>query len=877
MNNPDAFSHMHRSAAMFRSFEQGVFWPRWFPAVYDGLGAPTFHHYSPGLYWLIAAIHAAGIRLDQALKLVVTAALILSGFGAYAWLRYAFSPTAALVGAALFLFAPFIHTRAFYFHGGFPQLLALLLLPVCLWAITALHLQPRARHWPAAVAALIALVFSHNMTTLTGAIVLTLYCVLLTVGYRSLAGLLRCALAALIAALLSAPFWLPALADLSYVQINSGRAGTFYFGGNFLHWGQLFRFQSPVLDSRVGNALMTPATIGIAAWMAVGAGLVSALLAPSRERRNWGLAGGLFVLAMLTLTLPVSELLWQTVPGLSFLQFPGRFLSIAPLGALPAAALAVDAWPVGRRWLPGLALLMVSILALFPYLFPGRALFASFKPVKELTAEDTRAVERWIGNWGMSSSNEFLVQGATIDTYKARTAEPDAARLTWRSPHEAVADLAGETGPALLRLHFHPGWSAGERAQLAPGLFGWMQVSELRNPDQPLVIRWEGTAAQRWGERLSLVGLFASVAGLLLLALRGRGRFGRRGKGEERGWSQVSSSAHRSSNLTLGAMAGCLILSAFLRFGLDRSSRGPFLLNSPPGQLAFSVEGQPVTIGDPSSSQATLLGWELLSSRTPKPGAQVRLRLYWQGRGQINEALRSFLHLYTPSLQHSWAVENLAVNRPGAQIWDPDKYYVHDLLLTLPHDLPPASYSLVAGLSSNGERLTVPGSTEGVLHLRTLDVAPTRPGFLQRERPATVARAATADGLGLQGYDMVTEAGGPVLRLFWETGEGVANDWITYVHLHDARGERVAQFDGPALAGLLPTSQWHTNALYVDRRRLVLPAALQPGAYLLRIGLYDRASGERLPFQPDDRTPGSFEDGQLLVPFTLPSPADASG
>ena len=201
---------------------------------------------------------------------------------------------------------------------------------------------------------------------------------------------------------------------------------------------------------------------------------------------------------------------------------------------------------------------------------------------------------------------------------------------------------------------------------------------------------------------------------------------------------------------------------------------------------------------------------------------------------------------------------------------------MHDLLLTLPHDLPPASYSLVAGLSSNGERLTVPGSTEGVLHLRTLDVAPTRPGFLQRERPATVARAATADGLGLQGYDMVTESGGPVLRLFWESGEGVANDWITYVHLHDARGERVAQFDGPALAGLLPTSQWHTNALYVDRRRLVLPAALQPGAYLLRIGLYDRASGERLPFQPDDRTPGSFEDGQLLVPFTLPSPADAS-
>ena len=105
-NTHDVQVHFHRSAAIERAFEQGVFWPRWFPAVYNGLGAPVFHYYSPGLHWLVAAGHGIGLGLDQALKLVMTAALVLSGFGVYAWIRHAFSPAASLAATALYLLHP---------------------------------------------------------------------------------------------------------------------------------------------------------------------------------------------------------------------------------------------------------------------------------------------------------------------------------------------------------------------------------------------------------------------------------------------------------------------------------------------------------------------------------------------------------------------------------------------------------------------------------------------------------------------------------------------------------------------------------------------------------------------------------------------------
>ena len=478
----------------------------------------------------------------------------------------------------------------------------------------------------------------------------------------------------------------------------------------------------------------------------------------------------------------------------------------------------------------------------------------------------------------MTTSNEFLVREADLSVATGQAPEPVAMEPKWSSPHEFVIDPSGQKEPVLLRMHYHPGWNAGDRATLSPGLAGWMQVSGLSNSSQPLAIRWEGTAAQRWGEWLSIAGLILSVAGIAYLAIRGPFSDSRRRSDNSELPSQEPGFAIQSSTLALGVMAGCLVIFAVARIALERSGGGPFLLNSPTGQLAFPVEGQPSAIGDASSSQVTLLGWEMLSNETPKAGGRVRVRLYWQPHGPIKEELSSFLHLYAPAMQRSWAVENRGVARPDSQWWDPAKYYVDDLLLFLPDDLPPAGYSLVAGMvSSSGERLTVPGSEDNLLYLRTLDVAPIRPGLLQSVRPATRTSAGTDDGIRLQGFSFRPAAGTPILRLFWQTEDSISKDWITYVHMHDAGGDRILQFDGPPLEGLVPTSQWHKNALYIDRRMLELPDGTEPGDYLLRIGLYDRVSGERLPFQPDDNMQSNFENGQLLIHFAVPPASGASG
>ena len=857
-NTADAHHHLPRSAAVQRSFEQGVFWPRWFPSSNYGRGEPTFHYYSPGLYWLVGAVHWTGVGLDQALTLVVTVAFILSGFGAYGWLRHTFSRKASLAGTTIFLGMPHIYSRTFLHTGDYPQLLGFLLFPVILWAFTALFFRVHLRFWLAAVFSLAGLVLSHQQQALIGTGTLLAYFLFLAAVYRKWDGLARCAAAALFAALISAAYWLPALGDLPLVQIQGELHEREFRGIDFLSWVTLLSVQPFTWDFRAGSPLAGPHnSFGFSQWLTGVAGLAVTLIWPGdRKKRLLCIAGILFTFAILLITTPSAIALWGNFSGLAIIQYPFRLLPAAVLGVLPAAAALVDVFPERLRLYSSSAVVVAAIVFPFPYLFPTLASHTSIVSTESLTAEAFPG--RNPGVW------HFLPRDINWNTIFGYRPEKEPVNLTWSSPHEAVANVSGQSEPILLEMLFHPGWSAGEQAKLTSNAAGWVEVTDLRKPDLPLVIRWEGTVWQRRGERLSLFGLLLGIAGILYQVWR------RRRKNRTQTLTILEENEEQiPSERSLANQWGLVGLMLFLvvgRYSLSWFNTFPFLYHSPPGRLAFAVEGQPSTLGDATTNQVTLLGWELVSGTVPRPGGIVVVRLYWQPLAQISEELNSNVHLYTPSLKRSWAVESLGVYRAPASLWSPEKYYVETMRLYIPIDAPPITYSLVAGLvTSSGQRLAVPGVEDGLLPLRTLAVSPLRPGLFQRVRPSISARAGTTDNLQLQGFGLLPAHGGTTLRLFWETSGRVDNNWVTYIHLHDPLGERIAQFDGPPLAGLKPTSEWQPRALYIDRRQITLPTGLPSGDYLLRIGLYDRDSGERLPFLPEADDQAHIENGQLLV------------
>lgn len=85
------------------------------------------------------------------------------------------------------------------------------------------------------------------------------------------------------------------------------------------------------------------------------------------------------------------------------------------------------------------------------------------------------------------------------------------------------------------------------------------------------------------------------------------------------------------------------------------------------------------------------------------------------------------------------------------------------------------------------------------------------------------------------------------LRLIWQIEQPLERDYTIFVQLLTAAGTLAAQHDGPPQGGYYPTSQWMSGEAISDQHGLFLPADLPAGHYQLILGLYDPATGQRLP------------------------------
>lgn len=85
------------------------------------------------------------------------------------------------------------------------------------------------------------------------------------------------------------------------------------------------------------------------------------------------------------------------------------------------------------------------------------------------------------------------------------------------------------------------------------------------------------------------------------------------------------------------------------------------------------------------------------------------------------------------------------------------------------------------------------------------------------------------------------------VSLSWHALKTTELDYRVFVHFVD-EGERVwAQHDSPPVGGSRPTSSWQAGEEIFDNHGLALSPGIPEGEYRLAIGLYDPASGNRLP------------------------------
>ncbi|MCU0503007.1 MAG: 6-pyruvoyl-tetrahydropterin synthase-related protein, partial [Anaerolineae bacterium] len=715
----DGYVHILRTLEVSHLLREGVLYPRWAPDFYLGYGYPFFNFYAPGAHLLAALAALTGLGVLGGVVAVQVLALLLYPTGAYLAARSLFAVDAtgrwarpaALVSAALYLYAP-LRFRELFTQGNLSQLLALALLPWCAWLLLEAVRRVDLRWSAAAGVALAGLVYAHHPSAFLGFPFLAVYAgaVALSAGRaerrasRSTGRRLAVGAAAfLLGILLSAPFWLPSIAELRYVNITAIESGMFNARLNLLPLTELLS-PARILDDAALNPPQ-PNSLGLAQVVMAVAGLAVALkwvIAPKRGGADAGVcarwtqrqAGGtLLVVALmlalaLGLMLPLAAPLWERLPLARFIAFPWRLLGPALLWAALLGGAALFAIPARLRTAALLALLVLIPFSVAPYLFPR-----PFAAVAEPALADIARYELTGGARATASANEYLPvwvadpnppadlaemqrAGQPLDPIDRAALPPGSTAV--RSDAGPLADAYRLDLPAAaavrIRRFYFPGWRAavdGRPAAITPSTpFGFIEVS-VPGGVHELRIEFAGTPARTLGGGLALAGVALAI-GMLWIGCRSR----RGAAPADGGKGEPEDPAWRSA---LIALATILVSTALVALAIGPHTRW-FRQRSPveaPAAMQHPVHAR-------FANGIELLGYDL-ESDAPRQGDAVGVRLYWRALAPQNANVRPFLHLDAITGDATWA--NQTKVHPGdkpSSGWPPGFFVADDYRLLLP-------------------------------------------------------------------------------------------------------------------------------------------------------------------------------------------------
>lgn len=549
LSNYDGAIHLRWAHHATEAFQAGAIYPRYFPELNSGFGSPSFFYYPP-LSTFVAAIFsqiAPDANRDlYALGWSAAFALILSGVTMWGFLyRCSNRRWVAVVGAALYVIAPYHLGTDLFSRGANAEFWAFAFMPLVLFAFYGLsdsqELRAAAdstcgRHtcsaWanviipsPAAIftALTLALVFvCHVLTAIAFAPIALAYAMILGIETFK-----RVFVAGAWAVLLAAVYLLPVAAYSKYI---AGHTNPFFMGEMFR---TTFFFPEFHLAQTtfVKDAFHQQLAIAFGGQVIIWAIALASLFFKGKEikqRRHLILlcCAAQFCILMM---LPISEPLYAGLPFIRRLQFAWRFLGPGTLVCVTILVLLFpnekSAW---KETISAAAAVLMFVLTAVAVSIPLLRMHFSneHRPSTKMVDVDLRAVDGF---------GEYVSAGADIIKAQSFFSDTNASPWDWRRIAGAGSVVVKKTEPRRVLLTtessesstfvFHqfyfPGWRAfvpgtGEQVPLVrhPGT-GLLQMG-VRREQRMIELR----LTRLWPEQIGILTSVLAVTWLTLISLR---------------------------------------------------------------------------------------------------------------------------------------------------------------------------------------------------------------------------------------------------------------------------------------------------------------------------------------------------------------------
>lgn len=854
----DLLPHLFRTFFFDRALAWGGWWPRWSPDLVYGYGYPVFNFFPSLLHAATNLWQQVGLPLLTAYRLTTYLHFWLAALGSYLLgERLLHSRAAGWVAALVYTYSPYLLYDA-HVRGSGPETQALALLPLlalALWQSRGNDEQPAKgitlRQAVVAVAAspwwVLATAVLFTLTFLSHPVV---YQILIPTGLWLLLQALFAArrgrlwpalvgplLGIGLGGLLAAFFWLPAFAEVQYVQAERSISQGYAYQSNFLNLGDMLRWPHMPADPALVNPPVVRAlpVVGLL-WAALG------LLWRGRSlaRKDWEMAAAWTAVLLLCVWLitPSSLYVWDNFPLLRLTFYPWRLLSMASLAAAVLAALAVKAvGEAGNRpspnhaLLPSLLLTIVIISASIPWLYPPRhslaeeidlplALSEEAPPLLIGTTTLGEFLPRWVAELpSQEPARSNLIAQDNPDRLQA------ADGLAWRrlqaNPLDALYEVNLERPLTLTYAQFYfPGWRAwldGAPLDITPSIPHGLITVAVPAGQHELRFAFGLTPARSAGWMISGLALAAGLA----LAFWGAQRR-QSGTGRE--------SAPQNTNAVHYLLLGGTAVALWLFFStIDTPLRRNTLL--PDGVL-----GRPAMTPLDYAGELRLLTYEQ-SATAVEAADSVGLTLYWQPQREIGVPYLVGIQVRDATGQQ-WQA---SVDRPadwrfiGPEPWPLDGYRLEPFTVTLVDGTPPGAYHFHVGLVRADTGQTVSAHDLGSLQV-------TKPAQGERPledgmAPVVADSAPVSANLRLLGTRLDRQEGAPggIVRVttLWQVGES-ANFTNTFTLQLAANGD--VAFSRPVtIAPEYPLDQWRVGDRLRSEAIVRLPAGLPGGQYAWQV------------------------------------------
>jgi hypothetical protein len=356
---------------------------RWIPDMGYGYGYPQFNYYNPLPYYVMEIFHLIGFGFLDSTKIGFILSILISAYGMYLLGKSLWGKAGGLISSAFYIYGPYRAVNI-YVRGAMGETWGIAFLPFIFWSIKeVVENKKYSKLWLAL--SLAALLTSHNIISIIFIPFFVAWIVFLIFSAKHRSSLKMHLKNIFISGLwgfsISAFFTLPAFFEREYVHIETLLMGYFNFLAHFVGIRQLlFSTEFGYGDSQLGpidGLMLSP---GILHWAFP---ILTILLLFFFKRKKYLRYSVLFLLLGwfgLFLIHPRSTIIWQSLPMLSFVQFPWRFLSIVTFCFSVISGAIVVIFPkkkIIRSLLVGLIVLIVILLNV-----------AYFKPKSSLNITD---------------------------------------------------------------------------------------------------------------------------------------------------------------------------------------------------------------------------------------------------------------------------------------------------------------------------------------------------------------------------------------------------------------------------------------------------------------------------------------------------------